>query len=156
MPDVDATAMEPFVKLDRYPLVVCKKCRFACVANETVAHLREKHTSMDAKERRRVIEKAMWDSFNRVIERARSIATSIRVGSPALFEVQRKEIEKKPSRPFDNRMEEDSWARYKDAWRRLLCILYRTQTGDSDDIPPYELTKRQRKAYYAFADAIEA
>lgn len=75
-----------------------------------------------------------------------------KVGPPALFEVQRKEIHVKPNRPFDNRMEEDSWARYKDVWGQLLCILHRAQMGDEVDRPPYRLTKRQSKAYDKFAD----
>ncbi|PWI64632.1 hypothetical protein PCL_09489 [Purpureocillium lilacinum] len=348
MADDAAAAMEPFVKLDKYPLIVCKKCRIACVANETVTHLREKHASMDAKERRSVAEKVrstpgivwdqaglarfkfpprttdpipfieppagdglccgdapceyvarevrvmqrhcrkahgwrnswtrggdvkrrskqtrevpwttgvrcqrffrsraasvwfevcgevgnqgqqpgpvvdmmqhvqqihrgqakkfntrreekvkvandktepsawldrtgwaqhlegsdkprlretmrpiqadepvlqtMWDSLSRVIDQARSMATSTKVGAPALFEVQRKQIHIKPSRPFDNRMEDDSWARYKDAWRKLLCILHRTQVDEPEFMPPYRLTKRQCSAYDAFADAAE-
>ena len=98
----------------------------------------------------------MWESLERVINNARSTAVASKVGSPALFEVQRKEIHVKPNRPFDNRMEEDSWARYKDVWRQLLCILHRAQMGDEVDRPPYRLTKRQVEAYDRFADTVAA
>lgn len=98
---------------------------------------------------------AMWDSLSRVIDQARWTATSTKVGAPALFEVQRKQVHIKPSRPFDNRMEDDSWARYKDAWRKLLCVLHRTQVDEPEFMPPYRLTKRQCSAYDAFADAAE-
>lgn len=97
----------------------------------------------------------MWESLERVVEQARMTATATKVGSFALFEVARKEIHTKPRRPFDNRMEDDSWARYKDVWRRLLCIFHRTQMGDDNDAPPYRLTKRQANAYDALEDAIE-
>jgi hypothetical protein len=52
------------------------------------------------------------DSLVRVMSQARAIATPRTVGSQALFEVQRREVDKKPRRPLDNRVEEDTWARY--------------------------------------------
>ncbi|KAL7940340.1 hypothetical protein V8C42DRAFT_356318 [Trichoderma barbatum] len=55
------------------------------------------------------------------------------VGLAALFEIQSKEVRVKPNRPFDNRLEDDTWERYKDVWRKLLCILQRTQTWDDID-----------------------
>ncbi|KAL6405826.1 hypothetical protein AUP68_10965 [Ilyonectria robusta] len=35
--------MEPFVYLERYRVVICKKCGFACVSNEVPTHLRIRH-----------------------------------------------------------------------------------------------------------------
>ncbi|KAH7159302.1 hypothetical protein DER46DRAFT_472399, partial [Fusarium sp. MPI-SDFR-AT-0072] len=60
------------------------------------------------------------DSLVRVMSQARAIATPSTVGSQALFEVQRKEVDKKPRRPFDNRVEEDTWARYTAVWTKLI------------------------------------
>ncbi|KAL6411744.1 hypothetical protein AUP68_04118 [Ilyonectria robusta] len=38
--------MEPFVYLERYRVVICKKCGFACVSNEVPTHLRIRHRYM--------------------------------------------------------------------------------------------------------------
>jgi hypothetical protein len=99
---------------------------------------------------------SMWESLERVLDRARSTATAGRVGSAVLFEVGRKDVHVKPSRPFDNRLEADTWVRYKHVWRTLLCIWQRTQDWDDEDRPPYQLTVRQGDLYDAFEDAAEA
>ncbi|KAF4411271.1 atp dependent dna helicase, partial [Fusarium austroafricanum] len=83
------------------------------------------------------------DSVMRVMLQARMIATPGTVGSQALFEVQRKEVDKKPRRPFDNRVEEDTWARYTAVWTKLICYIYRAETMDDDKRPGFRLTKRQ-------------
>ncbi len=57
MPDIDATAIKPFIKLDRYLLVIYKKYRFIYITNEIVAYLREKYISIDVKERQGVVKK---------------------------------------------------------------------------------------------------
>ncbi|KAG4274826.1 hypothetical protein FPRO04_14466 [Fusarium proliferatum] len=64
---------------------------------------------------------SMTKAIMRVMLQARMTATPSTVGTQALFEVQRKEIEKKPRRPFDNRVEEDTWARYTEVWTELIC-----------------------------------
>jgi hypothetical protein len=64
------------------------------------------------------------DSIMRVMLQARITATPSTVGTQALFEVQRKEVDKKPRRPFDNRVEEDTWARYTAVWSKLICYIY--------------------------------
>ncbi|KAK4155073.1 hypothetical protein C8A00DRAFT_42226 [Chaetomidium leptoderma] len=79
----------------------------------------------------------MWESFERVLDRARATAVPSKVGLAALFEIERKEMHVKPGRPFDNRMEADTWERYKEVWRSLFCIWQRTQTWDDNDRPPY-------------------
>lgn len=56
----------------------------------------------------------MWTSVHEVLERARATSTPNKVGYAVLFEVQRKDVHIKPTRPFDNRMEEGTWARYQD------------------------------------------
>ncbi|KAH7169652.1 uncharacterized protein B0J16DRAFT_245989, partial [Fusarium flagelliforme] len=63
------------------------------------------------------------DSIMRVMLQARMTATPNTVGTQALFEVQRKEVDKKPRRPFDNRVEEDTWARYTGVWSKLIYKL---------------------------------
>lgn len=75
--------------------------------------------------------------------------------TPALFEIQRKEVHVKPSRPFDSRLEDDTWTRYKDVMKQLMRIWQRTQTLDDDDRPQYRLTGRQRELWDAFEEAVE-
>lgn len=63
----------------------------------------------------------MCDSLDRVLDQAWATTVPMTVGMPALFEVERKEVDVKPNRPFDSRLEDDTWARYKDVWRKMMC-----------------------------------
>nr|CEG03714.1 unnamed protein product [Fusarium acuminatum CS5907] len=83
------------------------------------------------------------DSIMRVMSQARITATPSTVGSQALFEVQRKEVDKKPRRPFDNRVEENTWARYIAVWSKLICYIYRAEDMADDKRPGFKLTKQQ-------------
>jgi hypothetical protein len=48
-------------------------------------------------------------------------------------------------------MEDDSWIRYKEAWRKIICIWYRTQQQeDEDKRPPYQFTTGQQAAWNSF------
>lgn len=116
----------------------------------------ELRRTRDPIEEDKVVLQGMWEILERVMDKACATAVSTQVGSPALFEIQRKEIRIKPGRPFDNRMEEDSWARYKEVRRRLLCILHRTQMGERAARSPYRFTKQQDKGYSRFVDTVAA
>lgn len=48
-----------------------------------------------------------------MVNRARPIAGPSKVRAAALFNIQRKGLEVKPRRPFNKRIEEDTWVRYK-------------------------------------------
>jgi hypothetical protein len=48
--------MEPFTYLKTYRVPVCKKCEFACVANEVPTHLQTRHRDIPHTERQRVAE----------------------------------------------------------------------------------------------------
>ncbi|KAK4118462.1 hypothetical protein N657DRAFT_583588, partial [Parathielavia appendiculata] len=63
--------------------------------------------------------RGMWESVERVAERARA-AVLKRGGHAVLFEINKKEVHIKPSKPFEGRMEDDTWARYKEVYRKLL------------------------------------
>ncbi|KAK4117940.1 hypothetical protein N657DRAFT_555427, partial [Parathielavia appendiculata] len=73
--------------------------------------------------------KRMWESMERVMGRARA-AVLKRSGHAVLFEINRKEVHIKPSKPFEGRMEDDTWARSKEVYRKLLCFIRRTQDWD--------------------------
>ncbi|KAF9770082.1 hypothetical protein IL306_012414 [Fusarium sp. DS 682] len=77
------------------------------------------------------------------------------VGSQALFEVQRREVDKKPRRPFDNRVEEDTWARYTAVWTKLIYYIYRADDMDDKDRPGLLLTKRQGDRIDKLRDLVE-
>ncbi|KAF6815375.1 hypothetical protein CMUS01_12464 [Colletotrichum musicola] len=51
--------------------------------------------------------------------RAWAVSSPNVVGHAVLFEVQRKEADVKPARPFDSRLEDDIWARYKELWDKF-------------------------------------
>lgn len=86
--------------------------------------------------------RGIWESFERVLEQARATARAKTVGAPALFEIERKEIHVKPNRPFNNRLEDDTWERYKAVWRKLICVWQRTRTWDDKKRPVYRLMVR--------------
>nr|CEG03478.1 unnamed protein product [Fusarium acuminatum CS5907] len=96
------------------------------------------------------------DSLMRVMSRARAISTPAQVGSQALFEAQRKEVDKKPRRPFDNRMEDDTWARYTAVWIKLMCYIYRVEAMADEDRPGYRLSKRQSESLDELSEIVEA
>ncbi|KDN64751.1 hypothetical protein CSUB01_11124 [Colletotrichum sublineola] len=98
---------------------------------------------------------AMWTVMERVLNQARKKSSPHTVGNAALFEVQRNEVHIKPRRPFDNRLEDQTWERYKAVWRKFLCIWYRTREMADDERPPYRLTARQRQYWERFEAAVQ-
>ncbi|KXH69609.1 hypothetical protein CSAL01_12760 [Colletotrichum salicis] len=102
-----------------------------------------------------VVLQAMWATVDSVLDQARATSAPNAVGLTVLFEAQRTEAHVKPRRPFDNRMEDDTWARYKGVWRSLLCVWFRTQEMDDDKRPPYRLTPSQGEAWDLFENMAE-
>ncbi|KAM7213331.1 Protein of unknown function (DUF3505) domain containing protein, partial [Rhypophila decipiens] len=218
--------MEPFVKLPEYPFVICKTCRYGCVANEVAMHLRKQHHEIKPSERSRIVKLVEeipgiipnkaglsrfqfppattepipfiaapeidgircdecgfvirtirgiqghcreehgwendWKRGGNVAKRARqerallwttgihcqrfflsrAAAVPIRVGYAVLFEVNRKEAHVKARKPFDSRMEDDTWVRYREVMRKLLCFIQRTEDWDDEARPPYTVTEK--------------
>ncbi|KAJ0299009.1 hypothetical protein KNSL1_013682 [Colletotrichum chrysophilum] len=98
----------------------------------------------------------MWETVSTVLDQSRAASGPNTVGHAVLFEAQRSEAHVKPRRPFDNRMEEDTWTRYKDVWRVLLCIWFRTQEMTDEERPPYKLTTQQEDTWDRFEQLAEA
>ena len=96
----------------------------------------------------------MWESLERVMDRARATVTAMPFGHAVLFEINRKEVHVKPRKPFDGRMEDDTWARYQDVFQKLICIIRRTDDRD-ENRPPYEFTDRQGELYDEFVEAAQ-
>jgi hypothetical protein len=76
------------------------------------------------------------------MDQARYVVAAGRVGLAVLFEINRKELSSKPHKPFDSMVEQDTWVRYKDVFRRLLCFITRMEIQDEPELP-YELTAKQ-------------
>lgn len=69
----------------------------------------------------------IWESVDRLFDQARASCSLSRAGLAVLFEVNRTEAHIKPTKPFDGRMEDTSWAKYKRVFRKLFCYWVRSQ-----------------------------
>ena len=97
----------------------------------------------------------VWESFERVAKAAQGTAQLSVVGHAALFEVNRKQASVKATKPFDGRMEEDTWERYTEVFRKVLCYIWRTQERGEDEGPAYVFTKKQGRLFDELEDAVE-
>jgi len=86
-----------------------------------------------------------WQVLDRVMDQACATASPDVIGRPVLFEIQRSDPEKKPRRPFTNRMEDDTWKRYKEHIRKIVCIIERAESWPENKRPPYRVNKKQRR-----------
>lgn len=68
----------------------------------------------------------MWESLERVMDRAPVTVVVMRVGHAVLFEIDRKERHIKPRKPFDSRMEDKPCTRYRYVFRKSVCFIRRT------------------------------
>ncbi len=91
----------------------------------------------------KAILQAMCHNLTRVTNIAQQLVMTVECGSFARFEINRKDVEKKPRRPFQARMETETKQRYQQAWHRIICIMYRTYQAPM--ARPYQLTGRQRQ-----------
>ncbi|VTT59515.1 unnamed protein product [Fusarium fujikuroi] len=96
------------------------------------------------------------DTFDRLADHAKAAAVPSIVGLAALYQIERKEIHIKPSKPFDNRLEDESWTQYKGYWMTMLRIWHRMDDRQDEDRPPYKLTIRQGDLWDEFVEAAEA
>ena len=95
-------------------------------------NLTDLHATIDpiSKEEPRLMLK--WEITERVITQARAVANAKVVGALVLFEVQRSDPARKPRRLITNRMEDDTWRRYKEYYRKIMCIVERTEMWPED------------------------
>jgi hypothetical protein len=66
------------------------------------------------------------------------------VGLEALFEANRKEIDKDVRMPFDSWMDITTVIRYTEVYKQLLRFIFRSKDMEPDKRPAYELTERQQ------------
>ena len=77
------------------------------------------------------------------------------IGQAALFEAHRKEASKKPSRPFNSRMDKTTFKQYTSAWNRLLSYVWRVDDLDEEDRPGFKITRAQQSAFDQVIDAVD-
>lgn len=95
-------------------------------------------------------------SIERVIEAAKRVCHRRHVGLATMFEINRREASKRASRPFDARMESDSWTRYKETWTHIIRIIYRAEQVEDEKRPPYVMTEEQGDAWDAWESSAQA
>lgn len=88
-----------------------------------------------------------------LLEEVYKTCRSYRIGLPAMFEINRREVSVQAKRPFEPRMEADSWARYKGVMCRIICIIYCTKQRPREERPPYIMTSAQKRYWKGFAKA---
>ncbi|OAA77115.1 RecQ helicase TLH3 [Akanthomyces lecanii RCEF 1005] len=95
-------------------------------------------------------------SIERVMEAAKRVCHRRHVGLATMFEINRREASKRASRPFDARMESDSWTRYKETWTHIIRIIYRAEQVEDEKRPPYVMTEEQGDAWDAWESSAQA
>ncbi|KAH0419399.1 hypothetical protein CcaCcLH18_14383 [Colletotrichum camelliae] len=99
---------------------------------------------------------SVWAVFNSVADKARATAAPHKVGHDVLFEAERKGVGQKLAQPFNNRMEDDTWQRYKEVWRKMVSIWFRMDEWLERERPLYRFTMRQGLLWDAFTSRVEA
>ena len=85
-------------------------------------------------------------AFEWLIQDAQYHAVRDVVGLQALFEANKKEVEKETNMPFDSWMDYTTIVRYVEVWKQLLLFVFRAKKVCEDERPPYELTEDQQTA----------
>jgi hypothetical protein len=68
------------------------------------------------------------------------------VGLHALFEANKKEVDKKPSMPFESWMDITTVKKYTKVWKALLCYVFRAENRPPENRLVYRLTDAQHTA----------
>jgi len=87
------------------------------------------------------------------MDRTRAIVTTIRIRYAILFEINRKEVHVKPKKPFDSRIQDNTWIPHKDMFRKL-CFIRRTD-GQEGNRQPYQFRNGQGDLYDVFREAAQ-
>ena len=78
------------------------------------------------------------------------------VGLAALFEVNCKEVNNEPQKPFDSWMETHTVQEYCRVWKQLLCYILRVEAQeDLNKRPAYKLTESQQISIRQVQDIIQ-
>ena len=94
-------------------------------------------------------------AFEWLIQDAQYHAVREVVGLQALFEANKKEVEKETNMPFDSWMDITTIERYVEVWKQLLLFVFRAEEVNEDERPPYVLTEEQQTAMQVVRDRID-
>ena len=94
-------------------------------------------------------------AFEWLIQDAQYHAVRGVVGLQALFEANKKEVEKETNMPFDSWIGITTIERYVEVWKQLLLFVFRAEEVREDERPPYELTEDQQTAMQVVRDRID-
>lgn len=100
-----------------------------------------------------VVLQCMTEQCRNMLDEAYQMCRSYRIGLPSMFEINRREVGVAAKRPFEPRMEADSWGRYKGVICRIIWIIHRAEQQPQDERPPYNMTKRQDASWQQFRTA---
>jgi superfamily II DNA helicase RecQ len=95
----------------------------------------------------------MSEQCHHLLDEAYKTCRSYRIGLPAMFEINRREVSVQAKRPFEPRMEADSWSRYKGVICKIIRIIYRTKQRPREERPPYTMTSSQQRYWKGFVKA---
>ena len=93
-------------------------------------------------------------AFDWMIQAAQYHAVREVVGLEALFEANKKEVDRETQMPFSGWMETNTVKRYTEVCKQVLCYIFRAEEDEPDKRPPYELTERQQSSIDVIRDAI--
>jgi hypothetical protein len=85
-------------------------------------------------------------AFNWLIQDAQYHCVRQVVGLEALFEANRKEVDKEVQMPFDSWMDITTIMRYTEVCRQFMCYIFRSKGIEPEKRPGFELTERQQMA----------
>jgi RecQ family ATP-dependent DNA helicase len=85
-------------------------------------------------------------AFNWLIQDAQYHCIRLVVGLEALFEANRKEVDKDVRMPFDSWMDITTVMAYTEVYKQLLRYIFRSKDIEPEKRPGYELTERQQMA----------
>ena len=91
-------------------------------------------------------------AFEWLIQDAQYHAVRDVVGLQALFEANKKEVEKETNMPFDSWMDITTIERYVEVWKQLLLFVFCAEEVDIDERLPYVLTEEQQTAMQVVRD----
>ena len=91
-------------------------------------------------------------AFDRLIRAAQEVAVTEVVGQAALFEANRKEHDKKASKPFNSRMDKTTFKQYTGCWKQLLSYISRADDLEEDERPSFKLTSSQQLRFDGLID----
>nr|ACP42044.1 TLH5 [Pyricularia oryzae] len=104
------------------------------------------------KEKERTLE-AMWQSFHRAARQGQRMILQGEVDDIVLKTINRKDGDKRSDKRFSAKMEAETWKKYTEVMRQVICYMHRSQAMEDEERPAYRLTLQQGEWWDAFENA---